>query len=414
MVVLAVLALGMGAGVAAAVTPGEVEPTTPTVVLFHGEGCPHCAAEREFLAELAVEHPEVLIQQYEVWHDEANQQLLAQYEDRLGFEAAGVPVTIVGDRVWVGFSAGIGAEIEQAVTAASAGASTTPAKTTPNVVVPLLGEVSLQSTSLVVSTLVIGFVDGINPCSLWVLSVLLALVLHSGSRGRVMLVGATFLMVTAAMYGLYILGFYSALDYLGELTWIRVVVAGVAMTFGLLQLKDGLVPGRGPSLSISPERRPGLYRRMREVSRVDRGVPAVLGATVVLAVGVSLLETPCTAGLPLLWTSLVTDAGVSTATAVALFALYLGVFLLDELLLFAAAVVTLRATRLQQHHGQALKIVAGSVLVTLAAVMLVAPAALTTVGGTVVVFCGAGVVALLLWLVARNLSRGRAAPTQPR
>ena len=202
--------------------------------------------------------------------------------------------------------------------------------------------------------------DGVNPCSLWVLSVLLAIVLHSGSRGRVILVGSTFLFVTTAMYGLYIVGFYSALDYVGEMAWIRLGLAAIAITFGVLQLKDGLYPGVGPSLSISADRKPGLYKRMRSVAAADRGLPAVIAGTVALAVGVSLLETPCTAG-----TAAAVDRacwptqGVSTATAAGLFALYMTVFLLDELIVFGVAVFTLRAAKLQERHGRVLKLIAG-------------------------------------------------------
>jgi cytochrome c biogenesis protein CcdA len=274
--------------------------------------------------------------------------------------------------------------------------------------VPIVGPVSLDSTSLVVATLAIGFVDGINPCSLWVLSVLLAIVLHGGSRGRVALVGSTFLVVTAAMYGLYIVGFYNALDYASRLDWIALVVAAVALTFGALQIKDGLAPGTGPSLSISTSRRPGLYRRMRAVASPDKGVLPVLAGTIVLAVGVSLLETPCTAGLPLLWTNLLAQQGVPTSTAIALFALYMAVFLLDELILFGVAVFALRATKIQESHGRLLKLIAGSVMVTLAATMILAPDALTTLVGTVLVFAVAALLVAMLWWVVR--ARERVAP----
>jgi cytochrome c biogenesis protein CcdA len=232
-----------------------------------------------------------------------------------------------------------------------------------------------------------------------VLSLLLAMVLHRGSRGRVLIVGGTFLAVTSVMYAIYMLGLYSAASYLSAMGWLRVVVAGVAGAFGLLQLKDGLGFTGGPSLSVSPGRRPGLYTRMRAVASPDRTLAATLAGTVVLAVAVSLLETPCTAGLPLLWTTLLAEQGVVPLEAAALFAVYLAVFLLDELVIFAVAVVTLRATRLQERHGRALKIVAGSVLVTLAATMLVAPSALTTLGGTLVVFGIAAGLALLLYAV---------------
>jgi cytochrome c biogenesis protein CcdA len=207
------------------------------------------------------------------------------------------------------------------------------------------------------------------------------------------------------MYGLYIVGFYSALDYASELEWITIVVAAVAFTFGFLQLKDGLRPGTGPSLSISKSRRPGLYRRMRAISSGDRGLVGVLAGTVALAVGVSLLETPCTAGLPLLWTNLLSQQGVSTGTAVVLFGLYMAVFLLDELIIFGLAVFTLRATRMQEKHGRALKIVAGSVMVTLAVAMVAAPQVMTTLTGTVLVFGAAALLAAALWTWVRSQER---------
>jgi cytochrome c biogenesis protein CcdA len=379
----------------------EVTTQSDVLILFHGEGCPHCAAEREFLVGLAERHPDLEIRQYEVWRDEANRELLTRYANELAFDPRGVPVTIVGEQVWVGFSEVVAQEIETAVTVQAPGDQTSD-EPGAAVDVPLIGVVSLESSSLLVSTLAIAFVDGINPCSLWVLSVLLAIVLHSGSRGRVALVGSVFLVVTAGMYGLYIVGFYSALDYASEVEWIALLVASVAFIFGGLQLKDGVFPGKGPSLSISAERRPELYRRMRSLATADHGLATVIGATIVLAVGVSLLETPCTAGLPLLWTNLLSQQDVSSGAAVALFALYMIVFLLDELMIFAVAVFTLRATRIQEQHGQLLKIIAGSVLVTLAATMLIAPQTLTTLTGTAAVFAIAATLALAVWLWARS------------
>ncbi len=270
--------LGPARAVAAPIATADEAPAT--LLLFHGEGCPHCAAERAWLTDLSATYPQLRIEQYEVWNDAANRALLDQYATDLGFEPSGVPVTIVGDQVWIGFSEPIAGEIEATVAAAmaldaptSTGPSAPPTatgpplpeqpipSTGPSVELPLVGTVDLGGSPLLVSTVLIGFADGINPCSLWVLAVLLAIVLHSGSRGRVALVGSTFLLVTAGMYGLYIVGMYSALDYAGQLGWIRAGVAVVALAFGVLQLKDGLAPGVGPSLSISPSRRPAHLPR---------------------------------------------------------------------------------------------------------------------------------------------------------
>ena len=376
----------------------------PVITLFHGEGCPHCAAEREFLADLVERHPQVQVELFEVWGSDENRALLERTANEMGFEVAGVPVTIIGEQVWIGFSEPIGAEIEAAVVAAlgSQPPPTPDGATGATIDVPVIGPVDLASSSLLVSTIVIGFVDGVNPCSLWVLSLLLAIVLHRGSRGRVLAVGGVFLTITAAMYALYIVGMYSALDVIGSLTWVRLAVAAVALTFGVLQLKDGIRPGVGPSLSISDERKPGIYKRMRAIADPERGIAATLAGTVVLAVGVSLLETPCTAGLPLLWTNLLAQNEVGFGTAAALFVVYMLVFLLDELIVFAVAVTTLKATRMQERHGRFLKLLSGSVLVTLAAAMLFAPEAMNTVLGTVIVFAIAGVITTALWLSVRH------------
>jgi hypothetical protein len=97
------------------------------------------------------------------------------------------------------------------------------------------------------------------------------------------------------------------------------------------------------------------------------------------------------------------DQAVPTATAVALFGVYMTVFLIDELILFGAAVITMRARHLQPQEGRALKIVSGSMLVTLAVVMLVAPEAMAGLGSSLLVFAAAGLLALIVWTVARAL-----------
>jgi cytochrome c biogenesis protein CcdA/glutaredoxin len=420
--VLVLLALLAWWGGAALTGPGAQAVTedapSPTIVLFHGEGCPHCAAEREFLTELVSAHPEITVAEHEVWNDAAGRELLTATAEEMGFDPVGVPVTIVGNQVWIGFDDATAALITAAALQATAQtpANDTATPTTAatanerDVDVPLVGVIDLDRASLLGATVAIGFVDGVNPCSLWVLSLLLAMVLNRGSRGRVLLVGGTFLAVTALMYGLYMIALYSATSAvasfaMSSMLWLRITIAVIAGTFGVLQLKDGLGIQAGPSLSISPGQRPGLYARMRQVASPDRALAAALVGTVVLAVAVSLIETPCTAGLPLLWTTLLAEQGVGWLEALGLFGVYLVVFLLDELAVFAVAVITLRSARMQDRHGRLLKIVAGSVLIVLAVTMLIAPGALTTLAGTAIVFAAAAAMTGIAYGASRASSR---------
>lgn len=404
--VLVLVMVGVG-GPAAAQAPQSENDTVVEVTLFHMEGCPYCADERAFLDELRGELDHLVVHEYEISGDAGHRQLFSEMGEQYGFDARAVPVTIIGERYWVGFDDAIAAQIADAIAMRSTGAEVEPAPQ-PVIDVPGLGQVELGDRSLWVSTLLIGFVDGFNPCSLWVLSVLLALVLHSRSRRRLAAVGIVFLTITTALYGLYIVGVYSILSFVAYLTWIQRAVAGVAGVFGLINIKDYFWPDRGASLSITEERRPGLFRRMRALGRPEEPLGGVLTGTVALAIGVSLVETPCTAGLPILWTDLLAARDVSTTTAVALFCVYMAVFLVDELAVFAAAVVTMRAAKLQEQHGRILKLVAGVVMLALAITMIVDPGRLDSLWGTAVVFGSAGVVTLLVALVDRRIRRQRA------
>ena len=414
-----VVALALGFGVLAVLVPGAARGDLATddpasddrveLVLFYGDGCPHCERMITFLAELTQRHPALTVAAYEVWNDQANQRLFADTLRPLGEEPRAVPTVVVGDTVYVGHNDTIAVAIEARVAALIDGlAPPEPVGVVVNV--PFVGDVEVGDNSLLVATLVIGFVDGVNPCSLWVLSMLLALVLHSGSRSRTLAVGGLFLVVTSALYGLYMLGAYSTLAYASHQSSIRLGVAAVAGAMGIVHLKEHFT-SRGPSVTIPAGAKPGLFQRMRRLADPDRSVPAVMGSTALLAVGVSLVETPCTAGLPLLWTDLLADRNVSAATAGFLFAVYLAVFLLDELLMFGAAVVTMRATKLQEQHGKALQLVSGLLMVTLAAVMVFSPALLESVAGTVAVFAaaslvGAGVLTGETWWSHHRPSRG--------
>lgn len=404
-ILLGILALASPVYGAAGSAPLSPSTTRIELVIFYGEGCPYCARERAFLADLQDRQPLLEVVAYEVWNDQQNLRLFEATAAEHGIDARSVPTTFLGDAVWVGFDSGVQQQIEAAVAALVAGQTPAVEERT-SVDVPFMGAVDVGDSSLVVATIVIGFVDGINPCSLWVLSMLLALVLHSGSRSRIAVVGLVFLTVTSALYGLYMVGAYSALDYAGEVTWIRVAVAVIAGTFGVLHLKEYFTH-QGISLTIADHHKPGIYRKMRGLARPERSLPAVLGGTVALAVGVSLAETPCTAGLPLLWTNLLSARSVSTAGAVVLFALYLLVFLLDELIIFGVAVVTMRATKLQERHGQLLQLTSGMLMVALAVTMLLAPQLLESVAGTSLVFGLTAVLIAAVLLGRRLLTAGR-------
>lgn len=406
---LLVVLLGCMPIVAVAQAPAAPERFDVPIYFFWGDGCPHCATQKVFLEQLKRDHPNVIVYDFEVYYVEANRPLMTAMAAAFGRPVSGVPMTFIGDEVWVGFSEAMGRQMRAAVERYQTYdapdpvdrvapelrdqlAPPPPAPSPPQdggellLDIPLLGTIDVAHQALWLSTTLIAFVDGFNPCSLWVLALLMAVVVNTRSRKRVLLVGFTFLLVTALTYGLFIVGLFSIFSYIAFLTWIRVLVAVLALGFALINIKDYFAYKRGISLSIDDAQKPGIYKRIRGIMRAEASLPATLSATAGMALGITLVELPCTAGLPVLWTTLLTGAGVSTTGFALLLALYILVYLSIELVIFGAVVVTMRASRLEEREGRILKLVGGAVMLALALVLLFWPTMLESIGGTLAVF----------------------------
>jgi hypothetical protein len=155
----------------------------------------------------------------------------------------------------------------------------------------------------------------------------------------------------------------------------RPVQAGlglIAAAVGLLNVKDFLAPGRGVSLAIPASARPGIYARVRAVVLAERLGPALLGV-VVLAVVVNVVELLCTAGLPALYTRILTLRALSPGEYYAYLALYNAAYVLDDGVMLAIAVVTLGRRRLQERGGRWLKLASGAVMLALGLLLLLRP-----------------------------------------
>jgi len=91
------------------------ELTDINIYFFWGDGCPRCEEEKPFLDSLILKYPRVKLVEYEVWFSSENQDVFQQFAETLGFDPQGVPVTIIGDRYWIGYREDNQEEMEAAL-----------------------------------------------------------------------------------------------------------------------------------------------------------------------------------------------------------------------------------------------------------------------------------------------------------
>ncbi len=75
----------------------------PTLDFFYGAECPHCHDEIAFFPVLKNMYPDLVINQYETWHNPENKILAEKKLSEIGETLEGVPTNIIEETVIVGF-----------------------------------------------------------------------------------------------------------------------------------------------------------------------------------------------------------------------------------------------------------------------------------------------------------------------
>lgn len=247
-------------------------------------------------------------------------------------------------------------------------------ETTPSdgITLPYFGQLSVEQIGLPLFTLAVGLVDGFNPCAMWVLTFLLSILVNVRSRGRILAVAGSFVLVSGAAYFAFMAAWLNVFLFLGLLTWVRLTLASLAIVVGVIHVKDFFAFKRGITLSIPESAKPGIYDRVRRIVTAENLVGAVIGATV-LAVLVNIIELLCTAGLPALYTQVLSAQQLPQWQNYAYLLLYNLAYMLDDSLMVGLVVLTLERHKLQEKHGRWLKLVSGLAILVLGGIMFLRP-----------------------------------------
>jgi len=360
---------------------------------FFSHACSRCDEARPFVRELELRHPEIRFHYLEIVKSRRNQELFMQLNDRLHISTPGVPVFVMGDEYLVGYRdrpshrAMIAAMIKRQLSLSALPSDTAPGGPDARarregaalpaaggpagaVTLPLLGELRPFSLGLPLFTALVGLADGFNPCSLWVLMFLLSLLASTG-RGRLLAVGSCFVLVSAAVYFMFLVTWLELFWMLGSRRTVTLVLGGLAVLLGAVNMKELFFFGTGVSLVIPARVKPMLYARMRGITGSPSLLIAVAGAAV-LAFLVSFVELGCTAGLPAVYTR-VLSAAVQPPAHLLYLGLYVVLYAVPLGVVLAGYAVTLGRFRLQERHGRILKPAGGALLFLLGLVLLVRP-----------------------------------------
>ena len=361
---------------------------TPDIEVFVREGCPHCAKAEQFLEKLHQEHPELNIVIHDVTKEPEALQQLKQRATEKQINTVRVPAFFLRGQVIIGYSddtssgqlirdllANQAIKKQQDTGSCEAVEPTceaNPPPPKPTFAINFLGKkLTLDEIGLPLFTLAMGLLDGFNPCSMWVLLLMIALLAPMNNRKRMLAIAGTFVLVEGIAYFVFMAAWLNLFLLIGLSKASEIIIALIALIAGMINLKDFWRFGRGVSLSIPNSAKPMIYTRIRNILQAENLTAAIIGA-IVLAVLVQIVEFMCTSGFPALYTRILTLKQLDTISYYGYLLLYNLAYMFDDLTVLSIGVITLSQHRLQEKEGRWLKFISGLTMVGLGIYLLIA------------------------------------------
>ena len=386
--------------------------------LFYGNGCPHCAAEEEFLSDYLKDRTDVKLYKYEIWYDSHNQELLSKVQKEMGTtNKNGVPFTVIGKKTIVGYADGVtdeqikdainyylnndyrdyAGEITGKVKKAEVKEDTTKDEsktedkkenkiekaddtkdsdqTDENVTVPVLGKINAKKVSLPILAVVLGFVDGFNPCAMWILIFLITMLFNMKDRKKMWILGLTFILTSGIVYLMFMLAWLNLATFISKIAFIRLLIAVIALVVGLINVYkyiDSLKKKDEGCDVVDKKDRKKIMEKIISITHEKKFIIALLGI-MVLAASVNIIELMCSIGIPLLFTQILAMNNLSTFSYMIYMFIYIFFFLIDDIVIFIISMVTLKVTGLSTKYTKYSHLVGGIIMLIIGLLLIIKP-----------------------------------------
>lgn len=383
----------------------RAEQENVQIDIFYSTSCPHCAEAKYFLHNLDQKYSdsELIIIEHNIAQTGSVDLLKKLYlEYKVPYENYGsVPIMFIADKYIVGYSEKIGELIKNYVqelvqecrekeqeNCEQNQTTEEPEKieTEREFKIPLIGNIDVSGFSPLILSIVVGALDGFNACAMVALGFLLAVLVATGIRKRVILIGGVFILVSGAVYFLFISAWLNLFMFIGYQKYVQIIVALVIIFFSLIVLKDyysGIICKvcnvEENKQSFFNKLQKKLFVKMSRLSKAEMSLGLTLIGVVIVATGVNLVELACSFGFPLAYTKILTTYNLPVIQYYGYILIYILFYVIDDFLIFLIAVITLKVTKASDKYLKIIKLISGIVLLIMGLLMLFKPELLTLV-----------------------------------
>ena len=374
-------------------------PNLVNIYFFHSSTCHRCEEETKLLSTLEKEYSNIKIYKYEISEEESGK-ILAKAAAIYDFNVTGVPLTIIGNKVYHGYSSSNTKEKFKGTIEYFSKYGYLDAlgdflnlelptyeinEDDPKlsdyldsygnykINIPIIGEVETKKLTLPIIAIIIGLLDGFNPCAMWVLLFLISMLIGMKDKKRMWTLGLTFLISSAVVYLFIMLAWLNVAKIVTSITIVRLIIALIALIGGLVNLASYFKTKKTSGCNVvDDKKRTKIFDRVKRFTSEKNLILAILGV-ITLAVSVNVVELACSAGLPVMFVEILSLNNLSTLETSIYIFLYMLFFLLDDLIVFTIAMVSLKLTGISTKYSKFTKLIGGVILIVIGILLAIKP-----------------------------------------
>lgn len=348
------------------------EDNKVNLYLFHGDGCPHCRDEKNWLDGIKREYKNKLnVYYFEVWYNADNVKLMDKVKKEFNIKESGVPLTIIGGKYFSGFNASTAVNMENKIKEYLTDNKEESGENKKNL--PILGDVDLKSVSIPLVATILGFIDGFNPCAMWILLFLINLLFGMKDKKKAWTLGLVFLFISGFVYFLSMIGINFVLG-IATINWMKIVIAIFILIFGILNLRKYLKIRKEEAgcTVVDDKKRKNLISRMKKIVNNKSFLLSIVGV-IVLGASVNLIEMACSLGFPLVFNEVLTVNNVVGVTRIIYLLIYIFFYMIDDIVVFAISMITLEATGITNKYNKLCTLISAIIMIIMGVLLILKP-----------------------------------------
>lgn len=339
------------------------------IYLFYSKICPHCQKEEKYFETLKEKYQDKInIYTYEVTENKTNNEIMKSLKKELKENSQGVPFTIIGSKTFLGYDESLNERIENTIESYLDENT----KTDNTYTIPILGKIEGKNASIILIAIILGFIDGFNPCAMWILLLLINMCISIKDKKKMLIVCLTFIITSGIIYFLSMLGIGFILD-LTTISYIRNIIAILAIILGIYNLYTYLKTRKQTGCHVvKKEKRKTIITKINNILN-NKNTVLMFGGTIILATSVSLVEMACSLGFPTIFLELLSINNIHSFLKVTYLLIYILFYLIDDIIVLFLSIKAFETKGISTKYNKYVHLIGGLIMILMGVLLIFKP-----------------------------------------